>query len=161
MSSGAYAHLVDEITQSVLAGLHPELPRALLVGPAPPVETGYRYVDQPPYDAVVLGELGVGELLYFRCEPALQALLEGKPVLLWAGALPHRKASSTANRVLYARCLEAERQLAQLGVRILGQPEPKPLITAQQARQLRRQGAAIPPGAVLTPLARDILEETP
>ena len=155
--SGAYAQLVDEVTRSVLDRLHSDAPRALLVGPAPPVDTGYRYVDRPPYEAVVIGRLELGELLYFRCSAALQALLEGKPVLLWSGALPHRQAPA-ANRLLYARCLEAERQLQQLGVRMLGQPEPRHLITAQQARQLRRTGGKLPPGAVLTPLARDILE---
>lgn len=156
MMGGQYDALVAEIAHAVQAQLEPDAPRALLIGPVPPVTTGYRCVSQPPYEAVLIGALSVGQLLHFTCEPALQALIDGKPVLLWSGGLPHR--SGCASRGLYARCLEAERELMQLGVRFLHQHIQRPLITAQQARQLQTQGAAVPPGAVLTPLARDILE---
>jgi len=161
MSAGQFDALVEEIVRAVRSQLTPDGPRALLIGPAPPISTGYQYVYQPPYEAVVIGALSLGQLLHFSLEPALEALLACKPVLLWPGGLPHRQPQGNANRLLYTRCLRAERQLAQLGVRLLGQSEGRTLITAQQARQLRQQGADIPPGAVLTPLARDILEDKP
>ena len=54
--------------------------RALLVGREPDRALPYTYVTQPPYDAVVIGSLTLGEMLCFTHEPALTALAEGKPV---------------------------------------------------------------------------------
>ena len=46
--------------------------RALLMGNPPEAELGYRYVREEPYDAVVIGSLSLGQLLYFREEQALK-----------------------------------------------------------------------------------------
>ena len=54
--------------------------RALLIGTQPPL--GYEYVTQPPYDAVVIGSLTLGQLLRFREERVLEALANGMPVVL-------------------------------------------------------------------------------
>ena len=38
--------------------------RAFLIGSRPPL-TGYTYVDAPPYEAVVIGSLTLGEAVFF------------------------------------------------------------------------------------------------
>ena len=58
--------------------------RALLIGTAPDRDLGYQYCDREPYDAVVLGSVTLGQLMGFREERVLEALGEGKPVLLGA-----------------------------------------------------------------------------
>ena len=40
--------------------------RALLIGVEPSTELGFRYVTEPPYEAVVIGSLTLSELLRFR-----------------------------------------------------------------------------------------------
>ena len=57
--------------------------RALLIGKEPAAAFGYDYVQVPPFDAVVIGSLSLGQLLRFREEPVLQALAEGKQVFLY------------------------------------------------------------------------------
>ena len=52
---------------------------ALLIGTEPPAALGYTYVKQPPYDAVVIGSMTLGQLLRFRDERVLEALSQGKP----------------------------------------------------------------------------------
>ena len=47
--------------------------RALLIGSEPPVELGYEYVTQLPYETVVIGSLKLSELLNFREERVLSA----------------------------------------------------------------------------------------
>ena len=44
--------------------------RAFLVGEEPPCSLGYTYVNAPPYEAVVLGSLSIGQMLSFSCEEA-------------------------------------------------------------------------------------------
>ena len=56
--------------------------KALLIGREPPAELGYEYVQMPPFDAVVIGSLEIGQLLRFREERVLRALAEGKSVFL-------------------------------------------------------------------------------
>ena len=56
--------------------------QALLIG-HPPENLDFSYVAQPPYDAVVIGSLTLGELLCFRKEQVLTALSQGKPVYLY------------------------------------------------------------------------------
>ena len=46
---------------------------SLLIGRKPPVDLGHTYVDTPPYEAVVIGSLELGELLYFQNPQVLQA----------------------------------------------------------------------------------------
>ena len=40
--------------------------RALLLGREPPLNFGYEYVTEPPFDAVVIGSLSLSELLLSR-----------------------------------------------------------------------------------------------
>ena len=147
--------LIDAVTSRVLEALSGSLPPALLIGREPPESLGYRYVEAPPYEAVVIGSLTPGELLFFRREPVLQALLEGMPVYLYTPGLPGK---GSTNRALLARLGSAQRELKAWGVVFTdGQPHRR-LISAEVARQLRAQNAPPPPGATLTPLARDILQ---
>lgn len=132
-------------------------PSALLAGEPPGDALGYRLTGAPPYDAVVIGSLEPGELLHFSDARVLTALLEGKPVFLWEPGLRHRAHAATANRPLWAKLQAAERALKQLGVRFYGPSQGRRLVTAEQARELLRQGRRPPEGAVLTPLARELL----
>lgn len=129
--------------------------RALLIGREPGSLEGYEYVGEEPYDIVVIGSLTLGELLKFRMEPVLEALAQGKPVYLYTPGLP----TSPGNRALGAALTSAQRELKSYGV-IFTDGGRKRLITAQEARTLRQTGQRPGPGAVLTPLARDILEGT-
>ena len=125
--------------------------RALLIGDAPgPLE--YEYVTVPPYEVIVIGSLSIGELLRFREERVLAALGEGKPVYLYTPGLPQVK-----NRALAAALASAQRELKSWGV-IFTDGGRRRLVTAEEARQLRRMGRLPGPGAVLTPLAKEILE---
>lgn len=126
---------------------------ALLIGSEPPCGLGYTFVTAPPYDAVVVGSLSLGELLRFRNEQVLTALAEGKPVILYAPGLP----DAPKNRALAAALASARRELKSWGI-LFTDGAQKKLITAQQARALRQQGKSPAPGAVLTPLAKEILE---
>lgn len=127
--------------------------RALLIGNPPQELTGYTYVTEQPYNAVVIGSLGLGELLCFQNEPVLQALAQGIPVILYTPGLP----DAPKNRSLSASLASSRRQLKNWGV-VFTDGGQKRLITAKQAQDLRQAGQLPPPGAVLTPLAREILE---
>ena len=134
--------LAERVVNEVLRRLTLDGPAALLVGNRPPDTLGYRLTDKAPYEAVLIGSLTASELLRFTDGPALDALLRGLPVFLYEGGLTYRAHAATANRALWARLMGAERTL----------------ITAAQARQLLSQGRRPGPGAILTPLAREILE---
>ena len=127
--------------------------RALLIGREPGAELGYDYVTEPPYEAVVLGSLSLGQLLRFREERVLEALAQGKPVLLYTPGLPE----VSKNRGLAGSLASAQRELKNWGV-LFTDGGRKRLITAEEARALRSRGAHPGPGAVLTPLAKEILE---
>ena len=125
--------------------------RALLIGEAPgPLE--YEYVTEPPYEVVVIGSLTIGALLRFREERVLAALGEGKTVYLYTSGLPQ-----VNNRALGAALASAQRELKSWGV-IFTDGGRRRLVTAEEARALRRTGRLPGPGAVLTPLAKEILE---
>ncbi len=128
---------------------------AYLIGREPPCDLGCSYVTAPPYDSVVIGSLELGELLRFGNGQVLQALAEGKPVLLYTPGLP----DAPKNRALAASLASARRELKSWGV-VFTDGAQKKLITAAQAQLLRQQGRAPAPGAVLTPLAKEILENT-
>ena len=128
---------------------------ALLIGKEPPQELGYRYVTEPPYDAVVIGSLTLSQLLRFREERVLSALAEGKPVYLYTPGLPE----APKNRSLAGSLTAAQRELKNWGV-LFTDGGRKKLITAAEARLLRSTGRQPSPGAVLTPLAKEILEGT-
>lgn len=129
--------------------------RALLLGKEPVAALGYQYVEEAPYEAVVIGSLPLGQLLRFREEQVLDALAQGKPVYLYTPGLPE----SPKNRALAASLAAAQRELKNWGVRFTDGGQ-KTLITAEDARALRRAGKSPGPGAVLTPLAREIMEGT-
>ncbi len=126
--------------------------RALLIGQEPGAELGCQYVREGKYDAVVIGSLSLSQLLCFREEAVLAALGEGKPVYLYTPGLPAVK-----NRALAGSLTAAQRELKNWGV-IFTDGGRKRLITAEEARELRRKGQRPGPGAVLTPLAKEILE---
>ena len=129
--------------------------RALLIGKEPAAAMEYTYVQEQPYDAVVIGSLALSELLRFREERVLQALAEGKSVFLYTPGLPE----SPKNRALAGSLTAAQRELKSWGV-VFTDGGRKRLITAEEARDLRSRGAVPGPGAVLTPLAKEILGGT-
>ena len=127
--------------------------RALLIGREPGQELGYAYVTEPPYDTVVIGSLTLAQLLRFREERVLAALAEGKSVYLYTPGLPE----SPKNRALAGSLTAAQRELKNWGV-LFTDGGRKRLITAEEARLLRSTGRQPAPGAVLTPLAKEIME---
>ena len=129
--------------------------RALLIGQEPGTELGFTYASQPPYEAVVIGSLTVGQLLRFREERVLSALAEGKSVYLYTPGLP----AAPKNRALSGSLAAAQRELKNWGV-IFTDGGRKRLITAEEARTLRAAGRTPAPGSVLTPLAKEIMEGT-
>ena len=126
--------------------------KALLIGRCPPRDLGYTY-GEGPYDAVVIGSLSLGQLLYFQNEEVLCALAEGKPVILYTPGLPE----APKNRALAAALASRRRELKNWGV-LFADGAQKRLVTATEAQIMRQSGKRPGPGAVLTPLAREILE---
>ena len=126
--------------------------RALIIG-AEPMGLGFSYVAEPPYEAVVIGSLTLGQLLHFSDERVLSALSEGKTVYLYTPGLPQ----APKNRAMSASLATAQRELKNWGV-LFTDGARKHLITAEEARIIRSQGRTPAPGAVLTPLAKEILE---
>lgn len=129
--------------------------RALLIGKEPGAELGYQYVAEAPYEAVVIGSLTLAQLLRFGDERVLEALAEGRPVYLYTPGLPE----APKNRALAGSLTAAQRELKNWGV-LFTDGGRKKLITAEEARLLRSTGRSPSPGAVLTPLAKEIMEGT-
>ena len=129
--------------------------RALLIGRQPDAELGFCYVADAPFDVVVIGSLTLGQLLRFREERVLEALAAGKSVYLYTPGLPE----APGNRALAGSITAAQRELKNWGV-LFTDGGRKRLITAEEARSLKRKGMRPGPGAVLTPLAKEILEGT-
>ena len=127
--------------------------RALLVGREPSAELGYEYVTAQPYEAVVIGSLSLSQLLHFREDAVLEALAEGKAVLLYTPGLPQ----APKNRALAAALTAGSRELKNWGV-VFTDGGRRRLITAEEALRLRAGGKTAQPGSVLTPLAKEILE---
>ena len=128
--------------------------RALLIGREPDRELPYRYVQEPPYDAVVIGSLPLSQALHLGDDRVLQALAEGKPVTLYTPGLPQ----APVNRALSASLAAARREMKAWGI-VFTDATQKRLITAQEARTMKAAGKYPGAGAVLTPLAREILEQ--
>ena len=126
--------------------------KALLIGREPACDLGYQYVDRD-YDAVVIGSLPLGALLRFSEERVLEALAKGMPVYLYTPGLPE----APKNRALAGSLTAAQRELKNWGV-LFTDGGRKKLVTAEEARLLRSTGRSPSPGAVLTPLAREIME---
>ena len=129
--------------------------RALLLGKEPGLTLGFQYVREGPFEAVVMGSLTISQLLRFREEAVLTALAEGKPVYLYTPGLPE----ASRNRALAGSLTAAQRELKNWGV-LFTDGGRKKLITAEEAKVLRASGQQPAPGAVLTPLAREIMEGT-
>ena len=129
--------------------------RALLLGKEPGTGLGFQYVSEEPYDVVVICSLSLSRLLRFREEAVLKALAEGKPVYLYTPGLPE----APKNRALAGSLTAAQRELKNWGV-LFTDGGRKRLITAEEARILRAAGRQPAPGAVLTPLAKEIMEGT-
>ena len=127
--------------------------RAWLLGREPARDLGYTYVKEPPFDAVVIGSLTLSQALRFSEERALQALAEGKPVVLYSPGFPE----SPKNRSLAAALAASRREMKNWGILFTDGCQKK-LITAQEAKAMRQAGVLPGPGAVLTPLAKEILE---
>lgn len=127
--------------------------RAKLIGQEPNVPLGYEYAADAPFDAVVIGSLTLGQLLHFSDDTALGALAQGKPVILYTPGLP----AAPKNRALAGSLAGKQRELKNWGVTFTDGAH-KRLITAQEAKKLRAERRCVPPDAVLTPLAKEILE---
>ena len=125
---------------------------AYLIGNRPGCDLGYSYEEGRPYEAVVIGSLTVGQLLRFDTEPALEALAKGMPVLLYEPGLPEAKGS----RGLSAKLAACRRELKSWGV-VFTDGGQRKLITAQEAQAMLAAGRMPAAGAVLTPLAKEIL----
>lgn len=127
--------------------------RALLMGKEPPCFPEWKYVSEGEYDVVVIGSLTPGQLLCFREERVLAALAEGKTVYLYTPGLP----PTPRNRALAGSMASAQRELKNWGV-LFTDGGRKRLVTAEEARELKRKGRQPGAGAVLTPLAKEIME---
>ena len=127
--------------------------RALLIGAVPGYPLGYDYVQEKPYDAVVIGSLTLAQQLCFGELPVLEALAAGLPVVLYTPGLQ----DAPGNRALSAALAGKRRELKNWGV-VFTDGAQRKVITAQQARLMKSQGVRPAPGAVLTPLAKEILE---
>ena len=128
--------------------------RALLVGKEPERELSYTYVQEPPFDAVVIGSLPLSQALRLTDDRILQALAEGKSVVLYTPGLP----TAPGNRGLSAALAASRREMKTWGI-VFTDGAQRRLITAQEARALKAAGKYPGAGAVLTPLAREIFEQ--
>ena len=129
--------------------------KALLIGSEPMCDLGYSYVTAAPYDAVVIGSLTLSQLLRFDNQQALEALANGKNVILYTPGLPE----APGNRALSASLASARRELKNWGV-VFSDGAKKQLITAQEARRMLDAGQRPAPGTRLTPLAKEIFEKS-
>ena len=126
---------------------------ALLIGKEPPCPLGYNYVTAAPYDCVVIGSLTLAQQLCFQEEAVLNALASGIPVILYTPGL----AAAPGNRSLSAALAARRRELKNWGI-VFTEGQQKKLITAAQAQRMLQSGEPLPAGAVLTPLAKEILQ---
>lgn len=127
--------------------------RVLLLGQAPPCDLGYTVAQAPPYDGALIGSLTLGQALHFSCEEVLCLLAEGKPVICYTPGFPQ----APKNRALAATLASRKREMKSWGI-VFTDGEQRKLVTAELAQLLRQQGKRPAPGAVLTPLAKEILE---
>ncbi len=151
--------LMETLANEVLRRLEDKGPRALLIGDRPADSGDFTLVTEAPYDAVLIGSLTVSELLAFSNDAICEALLNGIPVYITEAGLPSYRYRYSQNRPFLAKIQAAERQLRQLGIRPLPCSSQRRVITAQQARDMLASGQQPPKNAVLTPLAKDILED--
>ena len=127
--------------------------KALLIGQKPDRDLGFSYENTPPFDAVVIGSLTLGQALIFANEQALLALAEGKRVICYEPGFP----TAPGSRPLSTALASAKRNMKNLGI-VFTDGQQKRLITAEAALEMKRKGQRPAPGSVLTPLAKEILE---
>ena len=127
--------------------------RALLIGQKPDRDLGFTYEAAPPFDGVVIGSLTLGQALIFANEQALLALAEGKRVICYEPGFP----TAPGSRALSTALASAKRNMKNLGI-VFTDGQQKRLITAEVALEMKRKGQRPAPGAVLTPLAKEVLE---
>lgn len=144
---------LDQLTDAVMQKIAAQKPRALLIGGPPEIDCNYNYVNEKPYEAVVLGTLSPGQLLHMPNDAVCCALLEQMPVYLWQHQLWRK---STAARLLCRELAAAEQHLYRLGVLPLDDSDR--VLTAKSVRELLQQGKKPSPNCRMTPLARDVLE---
>ncbi len=125
--------------------------KALLIGERPPLS--YCFVDKAPYDAVVVGSMGLQDVLCWGNEAVLQALSQGLTVVFYTPGLPQ-----TDNRGLRASLSARYRELKSWGA-VFTDGDSRRVITAQMAKIMAENGQSPPPGALLTPLAREIFRK--
>ena len=101
---------------------------------------------------MVIGSLTLGQLLRLSDERILAALAQGMNVYLYTPGLP----PCPKNRALAASLATAQRELKGWGV-LFTDGSRRHLVTAEEAKLLRSAGRSPAPGAVLTPLAKEIL----
>ena len=145
---------LNRVADAVCRRLEHPPARALCIG-EPPENAPFLPVTEAPWDMVVICRLSPAELLAMPTDPVCRAILSGTPVYLMEDGLEHRSIPPGPGRLLRAELTSRERRLRELGVQPWGKARGG-LITAADARRLGRNG--IPPGARLTPLARDVLE---
>lgn len=123
--------------------------KALLIGRQPPLD--YAFVAEG-FETVVVGSLELGQALGAYPEEMLRALAQGMAVVCYEPGFP----KAEGNRALGASLASRRRELKSWGVQFVNGQE-KRLVTAEEARRLLAQGKRPAAGAVLTPLAREIL----
>ena len=143
---------LEKITRAVQARL--SLPRALCIGEVPE-NPEFLPVEKEPYDMVVLCSLSPAQLLAMPSDAVCRALLRGIPVYLMEEGLEHRSYGAAHCGTLYRELMAKERYLRQLGVKVRQSGKSR-VYTAEDVRLLGKN--AIPVNAMLTPLARDLLE---
>jgi len=143
----------DALAEAIWSRLLWELPRALLIGQQPEYYHNYIYVNQKPYEAIVLGILPAGELLHMPNDAVCEALLEGKPVYLWHRQRHHM---GTGAVLLRQELRAAEERLRRLGVQVIGGQDH--LLTADTVKAMLQRGERPWAGARMTPLAKDLWE---
>ena len=124
--------------------------RALLIGERPPLN--YSFVDKAPYEAVVVGSMGLYDVLQGN-EAVLNALSQGLTVVFYTPGLPQ-----TDNRGLRASLSARYRELKSWGA-VFTDGDCRRVITAQMAKSMAENGILPPPGALLTPLAKEIFRK--
>lgn len=143
---------LDRLTDTVMQRLAENRPKALLIGSAPLVDCNYNYVNQKPYETVVIGRLSPAELLHMPNDAVCDALFAQIPVYL----TPQPWREQRNARGLCRELAASEQRLMRMGVFQLARKGS--VLTAEGARKLRMAGEHPAPDCRMTPLARDILE---
>lgn len=104
---------LDQLTDQVLRRLLENRPKALLVGQRPEGNREFLFVREPPYSAVVIGQLPPEELLRMPSGPVCEALLGGMPVWI----CPQSFGRGRHGVLLRRELMEAEHRLILFGAK--------------------------------------------